>query len=610
MSISGTIKILPENLTNKIAAGEVVDRPAAVAKELVENSLDSGATEVTIILRDGGRGLIQVVDNGSGMSQADLLLAFQRHATSKIHTYEDLQNILSFGFRGEALASIASVSQVDARSVLAGEASGYRLRAEGGVTQGVEVAGGTPGTTIAVKNLFYNTPARRKFLKTERTEYRQILSVLTRFYLAYPEVSFTLVHEDEVITELSPEPLDQRVGKVLGRRVEQNLVRIENDGPVRIEGFVGNQDAMRRSRGDQYLYFNRRFFTSKSLNYAVVAAYGEILPRGSYPIYVIFVTMDPEHADVNVHPTKMEIKFANDALIFSSLRGAIKRALSSKVVVPEITPWQNFDDFRRYSDNDMQRLRQTEALDFGRTPATPATAADNGDAPASGTEAGSSPRDSTHSGDGDDSLRILLLAPNKHAETPRASYERTNVWQVHNKYIISQIKNGLIVIDQHVAHERILYEKALDSFEKRKPSPQQLLFPHVIELSQNDYSLLLEMIPFLEHIGFVVKAFGKNTVVVEGVPSGMKISDDEKVLLDILDEYRRGKKERTEIRENVAASFACHSAIRAGDPLALEEMNALIDQLFSTKEPYFCPHGRPVIVHISLDELDKRFKRA
>jgi len=609
MSNNGKIKILPETLTNKIAAGEVVDRPASVVKELVENSLDAGAENVTIILKDGGRALIQVVDDGAGMSQSDLLLAFQRHATSKIFSYDDLHNIRSFGFRGEALASIASVAQVEARSVPDGQDSGHRIQIEGGVMDGVEVAAGNPGTSIAVKNIFYNTPARRKFLKTENTEYRQILSVLNRFYLAYPEVAFTLVHEDEIITELSKQDLDARVEAVLGSRVKSNLLAIENQGPIRITGYVGNQDAMRRSRGDQYLYFNRRYFSNKNLNYAVVAAYGEILPRGSYPVYIIFIEMDPTQADVNVHPTKMEIKFANDQLLFSSIRGAVKRALTSEKVVPDINPWQKFDDFRRYSESDIRQMRQTESLDFESKstplPGWPQSGRPEQDAPSSG--ATPSPEMPGHGAD--ELERIPLLKIDQQNLPPRPQFERTNVWQIHNKYIISQVKNGLIVIDQHVAHERILFEKALESFEKRKPTSQQLLFPQIIELSSQDYSILLEMIPFLEHIGFVIKAFGKNTVAVEGVPSDIKISDDEKMLLSVLDEDKRGRHDRTEIRENVAASFACHSAIRAGDALSRDAMNALIDQLFSTREPYFCPHGRPVIIYVSLDELDKRFKR-
>lgn len=591
----GKIKILPENLTNKIAAGEVVDRPASVAKELVENAIDSGAADVTIILKDGGKALVQVMDNGSGMSESDLLLAFQRHATSKIFTYDDLTNIHTLGFRGEALASIASVAQIEARSCLHGQDAACVVQIEGGVTGEIAGAAGTPGTSISVKNLFYNTPARRKFLKATPTEYRQILGVLNRFFLAYPEISFTLVNEDEVIQELKVEAQEERIGAVLGSRIRRNLVRIENDGPVKITGFVGNQDAVRRSRGDQYMYYNRRFFTSKNLSYAVVAAYGEILPRGSYPIYIIFIEMDAQQADVNVHPTKMEVKFANDALVFSSIRGSIKRALSSEKIIPEISPWQDFSKPPQQHATHGHRQSMPQRPRFGpdvpQFPGWP---------------------EQQHASSAEPGLPGATLPTTERpgvARPARPMFERTNIWQVHKKYIISQIKNGLIVIDQHVAHERILYEQALESFETRRPTSQQLLFPEIIELSQQDYSILLEMIPFLEQIGFVVKAFGKNTVAVEGMPSGIKISDDEKILLDILDEYKRGKRDRTEIRENVAASYACHSAIRAGDSLTRDEMNALIDQLFCTKEPYFCPHGRPVIVHISLDELDKRFKR-
>jgi len=597
------IRLLPETLTNKIAAGEVVNRPASVVKELVENAIDSGADDISVILKDGGKALIQVVDNGAGMNESDLMLAFQRHATSKIYTYEDLTKIATLGFRGEALASIASVAQVEARSVMKGASAGHRLEVEGGVMRAVEASAGAPGTSITVKNIFFNTPARRKFLKSNLAEYRQIVATMNHFSFSNPEISFTFVNEGNIVFELAPESMLERIGSVLGARIRKNMVEINNDSPVKIKGYVGNQDAIRRSRGDQYLYFNQRFFTSKNLNYAVAAAFGEVLPRGSYPIYAICIEMDAESADVNVHPTKMEIKFANDALIFSSIRGAIKRALTSQNIIPEFSPWQKKDfsankpDFRTgfTQQTELSHGKQLNFVTNQQLPGWPEQPLPNqqSESPPSAVSAAEAASSNMQT----------------QSEARQPSFERVNVWQVHNKYIISQIKNGLIVIDQHVAHERILYEKALDSFEKRKPSSQQLLFPQVIELSQYDYALLLEMIPFLENIGFVVKAFSKNTIVVEGVPTDIKIKDDEKILLQILDQYKRSKSNQPEIRENVAASFACHSATRSGDPLTREEMNALIDQLFSTREPYFCPHGRPVIVHVSLDELDKRFKR-
>ena len=585
MTNPSKIKILPEDLTNKIAAGEVVDRPASVAKELVENSIDAGASEITIIIKDGGKALLQVVDNGTGMSQSDLLLAFQRHTTSKIFTYDDLTQIKTLGFRGEALASIASVSHVEAKSVFQGESSGHSIRIEGGIMNGLEACGGNPGTSVAVKNLFYNTPARRKFLRATSTEYRQILTVLNRFFIGHPESAFTLINEGEIIMELKPDSLENRIGATLGSRLQKNLIAIQNEGYIKISGFVGNQDTMRSSRGDQYLYFNRRYFSNKSLNYAVLSAYGEILPRGYYPFYMIFIEMPSEQADVNVHPTKMEIKFANDAFVFSSVRSTVKRALTSTAVIPELQPYRDPDTLPASVP-----AAQQSQLEFGHAPQT-ASVPTWPDPPSA------------------EEMPLSSRQPAVRIYQKREVYERTNVWQVHSKYIISQIKSGLIIIDQHVAHERILYEQALENFEKRKPASQQLLFPQVLELSAEDYSLLLDIIPFLERIGFVIKAFGKNTIAVEGVPSGIKIHNDEKILLDILDEYKREKKQTVDLRDSVAKSFACHTAIRAGEPLTLEAMNALIDQLFSTREPYFCPHGRPVIVNLSLEELDRRFRR-
>lgn len=587
MQNQSKIRILPEDLTNKIAAGEVIDRPASVVKELVENSIDARATEITVIVKDGGKELIQVVDNGAGMNESDLLLAFQRHATSKICDYQDLVHIRTLGFRGEALASVASVARVEARSILQERHAGHLIRIDGGVTHGVQGAGGNPGTSITVRNLFYNTPARRKFLRASSTEYRQILKVLNRFFLAYPEIAFSLIKDGEPIFELKQESVEERVGSVLGKRIQKNLIPIENEGYIAVTGFTGNPDTARSSRGDQYLYFNRRYFTNKSLNYAVFSAYGDIIPRGTYPVFIAFLEMEAEHADVNVHPTKMEIKFANEQLVFASLRGAVKRALNVKQVVPQLSP-----------DNQSQEAySRTGSFYSGR---------ERVDFKPVQSNLPGWPQDTLFSAEPLQTDAPLQIQPLSQA---REIFEPRNVWQVHKKYILSQIKNGLILIDQHVAHERILYEQALESFEKRKPSSQQLLFPQIIDVSAEDYSLLLEMVPFLEQIGFVIKAFGKNTVVLEGVPSGIKISDDEKILLDILDEYKRGQKDSTDIRDNVAKSFACHSAIRAGEPLSLEAMNALIDQLFSTKEPYFCPHGRPVLVNLSLDEIDRRFRR-
>jgi len=334
---SHIINILPENLINKIAAGEVIDRPASVVKELVENAIDAGATWITLIIKQGGAQLIQVNDNGSGMSEEDAILSLQRHATSKIRTYADIEKILTLGFRGEALASIAAVSRLELRTVPKGAIEGTAVFVEGGVVQKVESSGGNPGTSIAVKNLFFNTPARRKFLRADSTEYRSILAMMNHFSLAFPEIGFHVVNDDADVYRLAPAALSDRIAGVLGTYVRNNLVRVEDKTTLMtISGYIGNYDAMRKSRNDQYLFLNRRFINDRTLSYAVTQAFGETIPKGHYPLFILFIDIDPERVDVNVHPTKNEVKFADSRLVFDLLRNAVKRALRTDHIIPEI----------------------------------------------------------------------------------------------------------------------------------------------------------------------------------------------------------------------------------------------------------------------------------
>lgn len=582
------IIILPEDLTNKIAAGEVVDRPAAIVKELVENSIDAGADEITVILKNGGKTLIQVVDNGTGMSREDAILAIQRHTTSKIHSYEDLHNIRTLGFRGEALASIASVSRMELSTVLNQEDSGTRIKIEGGVVEDIGACAGTRGTTVAVKNLFYNTPARRKFLKSDETEYRYVLGVMQRFTLAYFQVSFKLYHNDQLVYDLQPAEPSQRLIDVLGNRYKDKLVPVEDQGPMmQIWGFLGNQDSARKSRGDQFLFLNGRYIVNRALNHAVVSAYGSIIPHGSFPLYVIFLEIDPRRVDVNVHPSKMEVKFADERMVYDLLRAAVKRALASEQIIPPLSVQQSQAPRGIPPGIDQLYPRQTAIPLYEPQP----TAEPRLDISSSATPVVAKPA----------SISMVRKEP---------KYERTNVWQVHNQYIVCEIKSGLIVIDQHVAHERILYEQALKNFGQRQPASQQLLFPQVINLTPDDFSYLTEILPYLERIGFVIKGFGGTSVVLEAVPSGLKIGRPETILNEIIDESKANRANSLDIRDNVAKSFACRMAIKKGDPLSREEMNQLIDRLFATQSPYFCPHGRPVIVTLSLEELDKRFGRS
>ncbi|MCI0513265.1 DNA mismatch repair endonuclease MutL [candidate division KSB1 bacterium] len=600
------IKILPESLANKIAAGEVVERPASVVKELIENSLDAGSAEITVILKDGGQSLIQVVDDGLGMSREDVLLAFQRHTTSKITVAEDLENIHTFGFRGEALASIASVARIEMKTAQRDTANGTLLRLEGGVLTEIEDSANVPGTSIAVKNLFFNTPARRKFLRSPVSEYRQILEVMKRFILAMPQLRFLLVNDSEIIYDLKPTDLAARIQEVFGGKCKGHLINLNDQGTlIHATGYLGDWDLFRRSRGQQFLFLNKRFILSRALNHAVTSAYGAALPAEHFPLYVIFLEIDPSHVDVNVHPTKIEVKFAEEHAVYSIVRSAVSRALTTDQIIPQA---QSSDSPGIFSPPEIKQSELSFDMPGGEQSFIFSPPERRG-----GEKFSPPPVD------------FMRRDWQPHGVTPAASPTRPEaaatpvampappkrplIWQIHNRYILTQIKQGVMVVDQHVAHERILFERAMADFEQKTPSSQNLLFPEVIELSVEDYSYLKEVLPYLTQIGYDVKQFSGRAITIEAVPAGVKHAGDEKVLLEIIDEFKKSKGENFDIRENVAKSFACKTAIKAGERLTPEEMIVLIEQLFQTKIPYFCPHGRPIIITISLEELDRRFGR-
>ncbi len=593
------IKVLPENLINKIAAGEVIDRPSSVVKEMIENSIDAGADRISVIIKGGGTSLIQIIDNGSGMEEQDAIMSFQRHATSKIETFADVERIGTLGFRGEALASIASVSQVEMRTVPKDAIEGTLITIDGGIVQKVDHTGGNHGTMISVKNLFFNTPGRRKFLRTPSTEYRHILSVINRFTLCYPQIGFSLVNEEKEVFNYKPVSFEERLGQVLGERVKDHVVKVqEKNALFNFTGFIGDNEIIRKSRNDQFLFVNNRYITDRTIGAAVVAGYGDTIPKGTYPLYVLLMDIKPERIDVNVHPTKSEIKFADQQMIYSLVRGAIKRTLASDQIVTGM----DFDETGNTSPvgaNDFKSFKRRALIDDMRNFSSMQTSIDFDAHPNSaGPVMPAAPPMSHYS----------LETTSSRSQQPPAS-ESVNMFQFHNKFILSQIKSGIVLIDQHAAHERILYEKAIESFRARDASSQQLLFPETVELSPEDFQYLMDILPFLEKLGFVVKGFGGRTIIVEGVPSGMRIGNEEKALLDILDEYKIKLGTEVDIQERVAKSFACRSSIMAGERLSYEAMNTLVDQLFACDNPYFCPHGRPTMITISMDELDKRFER-
>jgi len=614
------INILSPDLANKIAAGEVVQRPASVVKELVENSIDAGATKISVIVKDAGKALIQVIDNGEGMSEEDAAMAFRRHATSKIHSVADLEQICSLGFRGEALASIAAVSQVEMKTRQASDDVGTLLRIEGDEIKERSKTACEQGTSIVVKNIFFNTPARRNFLKTRQTELKNITDVVVRYAIAYPAIEWKYVSDDEVLLDLKKKQLEDRILDLFGKKQFESLIELKEELELlSISGFLGKPDFARKGRAEQYVFLNGRFIFSKLVNHAAFQAYEHLLQTGSYPFFILFLTIDPKKIDVNVHPSKQEVKFENESNVYQVVLSAVRRALATHDIIPSVTlqegtATQSFDDTLRLSPQAWNANQfQSATAPIFTIPKEDRNSVQRG---AGGTIIGIEEDQSQNTlfprKHGEYSAQSLTASINQRllAHTETEEQEGRAIWQIHNKYIISQIKSGIMIVDQHVAHERILYERVLNNFQNSLPATQQLLFPETIELHPSDYSLVKELQQYLEQVGFALKLFGKNTVVLEGIPADVRIGNERKILQDVLDEYKVNEHGGLlDIRDNLAKSFACKAAIKAGDKLTTSEMIILIDQLFATKMPFVCPHGRPIIIKIPLEELDKRFGR-
>ena len=573
---------LPEDLRNKISAGEVIERPASVVKELLENSIDAGATEITVVVEKGGHQLIQVRDNGHGITADGLAQAFLRYTTSKISKVDDLFKIRTLGFRGEALASIASVSEINVASSV-DESAGYQMDLVNGVTDAIKAAPPIGGTEITVRNLFYNTPARKKFLKSATTEFRQIVKMLRRFGLEFPEVSFQLMHNDKTILNLTPENLEERIIALTDPSYRDQLLPVNMiKGDYNISGFVGTLNLVRGRPGEQYLFVNRRFIQNRLLNSAVYAAYESLVKRGEYPFSLLNLVLPPDQLDVNVHPRKIEVRFTDEWRIYHVVKSAVREALAS--ILATIPSFEQHVGQMVTFGKEIDPNQRQEPLWF---------------TPAKQSESGADLQRAKE--------YVSNLADQKEEAT---AIEGSIMWQVHDKYIISQINSGLVIIDQHVAHERVLFEDALLAFDSTPLSAQTLLFSEILEFSTDEYSVLLDILPYLEKLGFRMKENGQNKILLEAIPSDMGWGNENSVIRDIIDHYVANREKSSSYVENLAASFACHAAVKAGDSLTIEEMQVLVNRLFATKHPYYCPHGRPIIVQLSLEELDQRFERS
>ena len=595
-----TIHILSEQIANKIAAGEVVLRPESVVKELLENSLDAGARSITLQVKEGGTSLIQIADDGSGMGEEDAVLAFQRHATSKIASYEDLESIRTFGFRGEALASIAAVARVTLTTRRKEDDTAVVVMIEGAGSVSVSRAAREPGTTIAVQNLFYNVPARRKFLKSLTTEYRHVYDAVHRIAISYPEIAIEFLSDGEQILNLRPASLPERLAQVFGDRQVDALIPVEerNDA-VRISGYIGKPEFGQRTRANQYLFLNRRFIAHRNIAHAVFTSYEHLIQKGSFPFFLLFLEIDPGSVDVNIHPSKMEAKFEDEPGIYRLVGSMVRRALSAGTAVPSLT-------FGGEADPKLHLGPRQHAWTSGALSGQSEWRFPERVDPRTGEVTGSAVAGSLLGGiDG----RFAQGAAQDEFSPDERSLDGP-VWQLHAKYMLIPVRTGLLIVDQHVAHERVLYERALRRITDSARASQQLLFPETRQVTPADFALLQEIAPDLENLGFDLKFFGKNAVVIDGVPVDARKGSEGSILQETIDLYKDFRKgSPTNVRDNLAKSFACRSAVKAGDPLSEPEMRSLLAQLFSSTMPYVCPHGRPVALRVPLDELDRRFGR-
>lgn len=620
--MADVIQLLPDSVANQIAAGEVVQRPASVVKELLENAVDAGANKIQLIVRDAGKTLIQVIDNGCGMSETDARMSFERHATSKIRESKDLFALHTFGFRGEALASIAAVAQVEMKTRRSTDELGTRLVVEDSFVKVQEPCQAPLGTSISVKNLFYTVPARKSFLKADPVETRHILDEFQRVAMANPDVFFSLHHNDSEIFHLPIGNLRQRVVKIFGEAVNKKLVPAEQETDIlHISGFVGKPDYVKKTRGEQLFFVNKRFIRSNYLHHAVMSAYEDLLPADTYPLYVLFLDINPASVDINVHPTKQEIKFDDERLVYNFLKVAVRHALGSHNVTPtldfeqepafqqRLTPApvlrperesssvgtfrpSKFDQDDPAASRHTSNLENWEKLYKGLELFEKGSGGEPGpttDEPVIGTRPG---------------VEVLEMDD----DTESFSKGQREPYQVHGQYIISHIKSGYLLIDQQAASERVLYERYLAALEHQPIATQKALFPKTVELSAADAHLLRDILEEVNCLGFEISEFGGNTFAIHGSPAELRPGISEETLLQkVLEQYKGNLELQLGARDNLARSMARNAAMRKGQPLTVPEMQDLIDRLFACTVPFNSPSGRKCFIQYDLEELQRQF---
>mgnify|MGYP006281607871 CR=1 FL=1 len=644
----GIIHVMPDRLANQIAAGEVVQRPASVAKELIENAVDAGASSIEVLLKDAGSTLVQVIDDGCGMSAEDAERCFERHATSKIQSVDDLERIRTLGFRGEALASIAAVSQVELKTKRVEDDAGTLVRVKGGEVVEQRPCAVQSGTSVAVRNLFFNVPARRNFLKTPATELKHLTTTAQFLSLANPRIGFRVEHDGHEHYDLTAarsddahEALRERILGLFGDDRADELVAVEDaSSDLTVRGFVGAPSFHRKSRGEQFLFVNERYVKDRYLSHAVKKAYGDMLPDGAFPFFALFLDMDPRRVDVNVHPQKSEVKFDDQSGIYGFLRSAVRGALGRVHATPQVEPERD----EQATGEDGEEAENSESTSSSSTWARPSptsfqprrssdggtddsegTSASPTPAPASGTPSRSSGRsDQSSSGpsvapgtQSDELYRPPAesdASPDESAgdddRATDADADRRPVWGLHDTYIVTPTDTGMMLVDQRAAHVRVLYEQNQERLREEQGNSQQLLFPHTVDLSPADADLLEELLPDLRALGFEIERMSGRTVAVRGVPTDVPDGDEGGILEEILDQYTSAQDTvEDERRDRLARTMAQQSAVRRGQPLSEAERRSLLTDLFDCEMPYADPTGTPTMAKWSMEEIAKRFGR-
>lgn len=628
MASSDIIQLLPDSIANQIAAGEVVQRPASVVKELLENAIDAKAGTIQVILREAGRTLIQIIDDGIGMSETDARMSFERHATSKIRQSEDLFRIRTMGFRGEALASIAAIAQVEMRTRKADDEIGTLIRIEGSEIKAQEPVACLVGTNLCVKNLFYNVPARRNFLKSNSVEMRHVLDEFQRIALAHPEVGFSLHHNDTEVFNLAPGKLVRRIIDIYGRNYREQLAFCQEDTSyISVRGYIGKPEFARKTRGEQFFFVNDRFIKHNYMHHAVTSAFDGTIPEGSHPFYVLFIEIDPAHIDINIHPTKTEIKFDDERSVYAIIMAAVKKAVGVYNLSQSIDFEENIN-FLNPAQPDGQRDSMPRAVmpDW----AAQSKHAENGPSKTNLTNwnklfeglqntdsrsrelaafemnATSVSRPTSYQ---EQAMTVASKVNRMASEVISAPESDAVLFQLHNRYILSQVKDGIMLIDQKAAYERILYERYRKMLTNRNGACQQLLFPKTVRLTHSDMQLVHETKKEIRSLGFEFDEFGSNELIIRGIPADLPEESEQDLFEELVEQLKQSYSDlKLNKPESLSRALARRFSVRYAVKLSMLEIHTLIDQLFASTDPNRTPSGEAIIVLLTMDKLTSIFK--